>query len=182
MKQISKLDFYAGAFISSILGSATGAPALFDETSDSKRFQIATDLGDFNIYIKYTGVSRTVSKGKRKRKKTSWYVSFTKADIVKLEDEFVCKGYKNYIVLVLSNDKLTDTKIAVIDYEDAMNCLENVTPSGGRGINVVRYGSEHNFKCYGATQKENDVFLVPVNFMKYFDKDSSEEEHYHETN
>lgn len=164
MKQIRSTEFFIGGYISSILNSAKGAPAPFDETNDSKRSRLETVLGNFDIYIKYTGKSSSVSEGKRT--KTSWFVSFTKEDMDELNDEFECKGYKSYLVLVLSIDKLSDAKIAIINYADAMKCLDNVAPSSDRGINVLRYGSEHNFICYGAAQKENDGFLVPVTFVR----------------
>ena len=170
------MDYYAGAFITSLLGSAKGAPALFDETNDSRRLSIATNLGDFNIYIKYTGDSRIAKV--RERKKTSWTVNFTDTDIRKLENEFVQETCKNYIALVLSNKGLSDTKIAIIEYENAVRCLQKSTPGGNRRINVVRYGSEHNFICYGATEREGDGFFVNVNFMKCFDKETGEEDEF----
>lgn len=174
MRRISKMDYYAGAFITSLLGSAKGAPALFDETNDSRRLSIATNMGNFNIYIKYAGDSRIATiKGRRK---TSWVVNFTDTDIRKLEIEFIQEASKNYIALVLSNRSLSDTKIAMIEHKDAMKCLEKSTPGGNRRINVIRYGSEHNFTCYGATERESDGFLVSVNFMNYFDSEASEED------
>lgn len=174
------MDYYAGAFITSLLKSAKGAPAIFDETSDSRRLQITTDLGAFNIYIKYAGNSRHARIAGRK--KTSWCVNFTETDIMKLEDEFVQDNYINYIALVLSDKKMADTRIAVITYNDAMECLAKITQGGNRRINVVRYGKEHNFMCYGATESEENGFPVFVNHMRYFnnsdDGGDSEQEYF----
>jgi hypothetical protein len=174
MKRISKMDYYAGAFIASIINSAKGAPALFDETSDSRKLQIATNLGDFNIYIKYSANPRNAQI--RGRKKKSWHVNFTQTDMQKLENEFVQDNCKNYVALVLSDKRMLDTKIAVLAYDDAMKLLAKWTPGGSRGINVVRYGSEHSFKCYGATEQEKDGLMVNVNHMKYFDASINGEE------
>lgn len=168
MKRIAKMDYYAGAFITSLLNSVEGVPAIFNETSDSRKLQIETNLGDFNIYIKYAGNSRNARI--RGRKKTSWCVNFTETDIMKLENEFVEEQYKNYIALVLSDKSMVDTRIAVITYDDAMECLAKTTQGGNRRINVARYGKEHNFICYGATESEENGFQVFVNHMRYFDK------------
>jgi hypothetical protein len=172
MRKIAKMDYYAGAFITSLLKSAKGVPALIDETSDSRVLQISTNLGEFNIYIKYAGTSRK-SRVKR-RNKTSWYVNFTDTDVYKLENEFVQEQCINYVALVLSNRTLTDTRVAIISYDDIMERLTKVTPGGNRGINVIRYGSEHTFTCYGATEQEADGFTIPVNYMRYFEKSELE--------
>lgn len=174
MRRIGKMDYYAGAFITSLLNSAKGTPALFDETNDSRRLQITTDLGEFNIYIKYAGTSR-ISQVKG-RKKTSWGVNFSEIDINKLENEFVQDQYINYVALVLSNRTMSDTRIAVISYNDIMERLAKITPGGNRRINVVRYGNDHTFICYGATESEADGFQVFVNHMRYFNEAESDEE------
>ncbi|NLY18483.1 MAG: hypothetical protein GX045_05965 [Clostridiaceae bacterium] len=50
-----------------------------------------------------------------------------------------------------------------------MKVLSTKTKGGQRRINVVRYGDEHTFTCYGAAAKENSGVSVYVNHMKYFD-------------
>ncbi len=168
MRRIAKMDYYAGAFITTLLKSSKGAPAIINETNDSRRVEFETDLGKFNIYIKYSGSPRISTV--RGRKKISWYVNFSDMDVYKLENEFVDRQDIRYVVLVLSNRALTKTRVAVIACDDIMKCLNKETPGGSRGINIVRYGRDHNFTCYGATEAEEDGFAVPINYAGHFDK------------
>jgi hypothetical protein len=58
MYRINKEDYFIGVFVSTILKSTKGVPALFDATGKNKRVEFTTDLGDFNVYVKYsTGLS-----------------------------------------------------------------------------------------------------------------------------
>lgn len=79
MHRINILDYFIGVFLTTILNSSKGVPALFDEANDSKRLEFATDTGDFNAYIKYSTNMRKAkvnTKG-RKQKKLSWNISFS---------------------------------------------------------------------------------------------------------
>ena len=170
MRRINKLDYFIGVFLSTIINSSNGAPALFDETENSKRIEFATDTSDFNVYIKYSTKvveSKVNIKGKRK-KKLSWNVSFTENDHQILRDSFIIKNKKNLVCLVCTNEKLNDTYLAVLDYTDAMKCLESKTKSGCRRITITRVGSEHNLNFYGVGFKEHEYMLValdPTGFL-----------------
>ncbi|MCK9217577.1 MAG: hypothetical protein M0P77_06625 [Firmicutes bacterium] len=68
MKKINKMDYYSGAFITSLLNYTKSVPAIFGETNDSRRLEIDTDLGKFNLYIKYTTNCRNaILRGRKKR-------------------------------------------------------------------------------------------------------------------
>ncbi|NLN49910.1 MAG: hypothetical protein GX154_12665 [Clostridiales bacterium] len=170
MRRINKLDYFIGVFLSTIINSSNGAPALFDETENSKRIEFATDTGDFNVYIKYSTKiveSKVSIKGERK-KKLSWNISFSEKDYQILKDPFIIKNKKNLVCLVCTNEKLNVTYLAVLDYVDAMKCLERKTKSGNRRITITRIGSEHNFNFYGVGFKEHEymqVALDPTGFL-----------------
>lgn len=181
MEKIEKVDYFVGVFVSTILKSAKGVPALFDETDNSKRIQFSTDLGDFNVYIKYS--MSLVNKDKRinseVKNKMSCNVSFTDNDFNILNSNFKKDKYKNYVVLVCTNDKLTETKIAVLPYDDAMKCLQYKVKSGGRRITITRTGGEYSYKCYGVNGPDfpkGHYITSYVNHMKYFDKTAENEE------
>ena len=177
MRRINQTDYYVGAFIVSLLNSTTGVPALFEETSDSRKLLITTNTGNHNLYIKKSSTGREAIKGKRTKK--SFNIPFTEADITRLQGKFREEGYNNAIALVLSSEDLNETKIAIIPYDDAMKCLSKKTAGGSRRITVSRYVGEHYFSCYGVGQKEEEGVCVYVNHMRYFDevdgKDNEEE-------
>lgn len=55
LRKINKIDYFMGVFLSTIIGSSKGVPALFDEgAKESKRIEFETDSGNFNVYIKYS--------------------------------------------------------------------------------------------------------------------------------
>lgn len=172
--EFGKLEFCIKGLVSTKLNVAKGEPASFDETNDGRRFRMETVLGKFDVYIKYTKNASSVSEGGRTR--TSWYISFTKVEMDELNEDFVSDEYKSYIVLLLCDGKLSYGKVAIINREDAYNCLKDVTESGDMGINVVRYDTDRNFICYGALQQESDGFIVPITFTKFLDRNRNEED------
>lgn len=50
----TKLGFFAGVFMSSIINSAKKVPVLIDETKTSKRTRFMTNNGEFTVFIKYS--------------------------------------------------------------------------------------------------------------------------------
>jgi uncharacterized protein YxeA len=169
MYKINKIDYFVGVFLTTILNSSKGVPALFDETESSKRVEFSTDSGDFNVYVKYTTKVRkakTNINGKRKTK-MSWDIQFSDNDYEILRDSFKKEGKENLICLVCTNDDLNQTYMAVLSHEDALKCLEKSTPSGSRRITVMRIGREHDFYCYGVGFKDEDYIKCPVDCTKF---------------
>lgn len=169
MYKINKIDFFIGAFLSMIINSTKGVPALFDETEHSKRVEFATNTRDFNVYIKYTTRIRKsrVNIDGRRRRKMSCDISFSQREYDILENSFVKKDKQNLVCLVCTNDKLTSTYMVILSYEDAMECLKDKTNSGYRRISVTRIGAEHNYNCYGVGFGEDNSIKSPVNFVHF---------------
>lgn len=169
MNRINKIDYFVGVFLTTILNSSKGVPALFDETESSKRVEFSTNLDDFNVYIKYTTKVRkakTNINGKRKTK-LSWDISFSNNEYKILKNSFKKEDKENLICLVCTNQGLHPTYIAVLNYEDALKCLENSTKSGNRKISVTRIGKEHDFYCYGVGFSKEDYIKCPVDSTKF---------------
>ncbi len=178
MHKINKIDYFIGAFLSTIINSSKGVPALFDETENSKRVEFSTDTGDFNVYIKYTTKIRKsrVNIDGKKKKKISCNISFSDRDYEILKDSFIKEDKENLICLVCTNDKLNETYMAVLTYKDAMKCLEHRTNSGNRRISITRIGAEHDFNCYGVKFKEKDYIKCPVDCTQFLGlKDNDED-------
>lgn len=76
-------------------------------------------------------------------------------------------GYTNLVCLVCTNDKLNETYMAILDYADAMKCVEQKTNSGSRRITVTRIGAEHDFYCYGVGFKEEDYIKFPIDYAHF---------------
>lgn len=178
MYRINKIDYFIGVFLSTIINSSKGVPALFDETENSKRVEFSTDTGDFNVYIKYTTKIRKskVNIDSKKKNKISCNISFSDKDYEILKNSFVKENKENLICLVCTNDKLNETYMAVLTYEDAMKCLEHRTNSGNRRITITRIGAEHDFNCYGVKFEEKDHIKCPVDCTQFLGlKENSEE-------
>jgi len=175
MYRINKIDYFIGVFLSTIINSSKGVPALFDETENSKRVEFSTDTGDFNVNIKYTTKIRKskVNIDSKKKNKISCNISFSDRDYEILKNSFV---KENLICLVCTNDKLNETYMAVLTYEDAMKCLEHRTNRGNRRITITRIGAEHDFNCYGVKFEEKDHIKCPVDCTQFLGlKENSEE-------
>ncbi len=174
MTKINKIDYFVGVFVSAILNSAKSVPALFDETSESKKVEFQTNLGYFNVYVKYS-TSRHEGKSfdKRRQKKTCyWYINFSEIEYEKLKI-FSKDGYQNYYVFICTDEKLKNTSIIVLEYDKAMNCLKNTTSQGVRRIKVTRIGSEHEFRCQGVDYIDNEYESCRFDYTTYF-KDPKE--------
>lgn len=171
MYKINKLDYFVGVFLTAIINSSKGVPALFDETNNSKRVEFITDTGEYNVYIKYTTAMKTTKT--RGRKKVSANISFSKRDYKILKDHFYKENQENFICIVFTNEQLNESYMAMILYEDAMKCLENSTDSGYRKITVTRIGAEHDFNCYGVDGDKREYIKCPVDCTKFLSLEKS---------
>lgn len=171
MRKINKIDYFVGVFLSTIISSSKGVPALFDEgAKESRRIEFQTDSGDFNVYIKYSTKQEKakVMINGRKKKKVTWNIGFSNREYDILKNDFEKKDKINLVCLVCTNDKLNETYMAILEYAYAMKCLERKTKSGSRRITVTRTGAEHDFYCYGVGfGNEEDYIKCPVNYT-YF--------------
>lgn len=169
MAQISKVDYFVGVFLSSILGSAKGTPALFDEPNESKRVEFLAAPGYFNVYIKYSTTKSSTpyyDKGKEKIKYTC-NIYFSDSEY-KILTSFCKSGFRNCIAIIWANDSLTNTWIVMMDYEKAMKCLNSKTENGNRRIKITRYGGGHEFYCQGVDFKEDEYEKCKFDFMLFF--------------
>lgn len=180
MSRIAKVDYFAGAFISTILKSSKSTPAMFNASDESKRIVFETDLGKFNVYIKYSTTEHKsfIKTKKRKRTKKYWNVNFTQKEYEYLLNNFSCNDKINLIAIVCSNKTLADSKIAILTLDEALFCLRISTDSGNRTITISRIGKDHQFNCYGVglPHEMEMLHITPyVNHLRYFDSENQNE-------
>ena len=54
MAKINRSDYFAGVFLATILKTTKTVPLLCNAAKDSKCVEFDTNIGDFNIFIKYS--------------------------------------------------------------------------------------------------------------------------------
>ena len=88
--RIAKADFFAGVFLTTILRSAKGPPVYCEVSDGIKRLEFETDLGMFNMFVKYStnehiGWNYDFTPKKRKR---YWSISFSDIEYTFLQNDF----------------------------------------------------------------------------------------------
>lgn len=108
MRRINKIDYFVGVFLSTIISSSKGVPALFSEAKESKRVELETDSGEFNVYIKYSTSQRkaNVNVNGRRKDKVTWDINFTDLEYSILKNKFKQEAKVNLVCIVCTNEKL----------------------------------------------------------------------------
>ncbi len=167
MSQVSKLDFFVGVFLASIMNSAKSVPALFDETDESKKIEFMSDLGKYNVYVKYSTKRNHSTRGSKGKEIKYHNVLFTENEYKKFES-FQKDGVNNCLAIICTEKNLLNTWIVVIEYEKALKCLRSTTPNGSRRIKIQRFGNAHEFVCSGVGFKNDDNETCPYDWRIYF--------------
>lgn len=179
MARIAKADYFAGVFLTTILKSAKTVPMLCDATGEIKRVVFDTDIGAFNVYVKYSTAERTGwdYDAAPKKKRTYWDISFSDVEQDYLMQDFQVDGKRNLVALVCTNAKLGNSKIAIMELQEVLFCLKTMRNGGSRGIQVSRTGGNHTFDCAGCglPQKMRLLQYHPfVNHLRFFDNNAPE--------
>jgi len=172
MAYIAKSDYFAGIFLTTILKTAKTVPLLCDALSDVKCVVFDTDIGYFNVFVKYSTTLKDGwdNKNQHKTKRTYWNITFTYDEYSYLLNYFEEQNKKNLVAIVCTNEKFTGSKIAILTLEEAKKCLNTQTNGGQRRITVSRTGSEHNFDCFGVGASHDTTDIHPyVNHLRFFD-------------
>ena len=176
--RIGKIDYFAGVFMTTILQSVKTTPMYCEATDDSRRAEFETDTGKFNVFIKYS-TARKVGWDydcTPKKKSVYWNLTFQDAHYNYLRNHFHVAGKRNLVVIVCTDANMKETRIAILQLDEALLCLSTSTSSGTRRITVSRTGGEHSFSCYGVNNAGIDKNIQPfVNHMRFFDEDSNDE-------
>ncbi len=142
---IAKADYFAGAFLTSILKSVDTVPVVCSAKGLTKCLRFSTEHGGwFYAYIKYSK-NRTGQEGESAK----WYIPFTEKEYVYLSSDFMLNEETKVVVMVCTDEKLSDTHICVLPIEIVLECLKSTSESGSRKIEVERIGSKHCYNCSG---------------------------------
>jgi hypothetical protein len=160
-------------FLTTVLKTTRTVPLLCDAVNDSKCVNFDTDIGYFNVYVKYSMAQREGwdRKRKKKSKRIYWNVNFSPDEFEYLQCSFEDKGKSNLVAIICTNDSFTDNKIAILELAEAKKCLDRTTKGGQRRITISRTGNEHKFDCYGVGMSHDKTNINPyVNHMRFFEK------------
>lgn len=172
MAKIAKADYFAGVFLSTILKSSKTVPMLCDASKDVKRVLFDTDVGDFNVYVKYAA---TFGNGwdytkTPKVKRLYWNVPFTPTEYKYIVNMFPDPKKSNILAIICTNSKFSSSWIAILSYTEMQQCLSASTENGMRRITVSRSGKEHRFSCFGVNGSYDEPVASPyVNHLRFFD-------------
>ena len=96
-----------------------------------------------------------------------WDLAITDGDTGKLNNFYQEKS-RNYIAVICTNDKLTDTRIAILDYGKVMDFSRRTPVGKHKRISIFRYGKEHKFHYKGAGCSDLESKECDIDFMSYF--------------
>lgn len=177
--RIAKADYFAGIFLTTILKSSRTTPVYCEAIEGIKRLEFETDLGVFNVYVKY---SMRENMGWNyeftpKKMKKYWNVAFSENEYAYLKDQFVAEGKENVIAIICTDSKLKRTRIVILKQTQLIPCIAVSTSGGSRILSISRTGAEHTFSCYGVGGAGEIVTDKPfVNHLRYFDNIGTEQE------
>ena len=135
MSVLKVADFYYGAFLSALLNYGKKKPSLFDRAAnkDSRRIYCLTTENSTEDYIIFT--KAVMAQDNKTEKFEHWIFNFDKDEIKTLID--LHKGYGNVkLALICIKPGLTDSELALLDYENAMDCLGVNIGVKSRTINI----------------------------------------------
>lgn len=149
MCKLKARDFYYGAFLSALLNTPGGKPSLFDETDSRRIYCLETNNNDECFFF-----AKYVKDKKAKTDRFShWIFNFTDAEVEKLQELYTEKNNVK-LVLICVKEGFTDSELAIIDYDDAMDCLGLHRGVKSYRINVKAFGNKHGLRMYGSGRSD----------------------------
>lgn len=161
-KQIRKSDYYIGAFLYHIVKKVIRPAIIMDCSDSAKIIEFETNEAEYNVFVKYS------SKPKNKTPEAKrWDFVFTEGETSKLRRMFNSRS-KNFVALVAAEPNLTDTEIAVLNYDDANLCLGDDSKNKNRRITVVYNKHRRHLLCYGTALSDIKALKTERSLDKHF--------------
>lgn len=168
MGVLKPVDFYYGAFLSALLNYAGKKPSLFDETDSRRIYCLSTQQSgkDYYIYTKYA-TCRQSKQGKT----LNWIFPFSRNEVMKLQ-ELQTKTQNVYVALICVTNDLKDSELALLKYNEAMDCLGDGKNSETYRINVLAVENKRGLRVYGTGRKrkldngKDNQLTVPRDVLK----------------
>lgn len=151
MGKIKKMNFYYGAILAAILQyNPDASPTLIlndEESRQAYRILTNTSKQEYILFFKYATSKQKESKDKQY---TSWLFSFSVDDKEKLKTYYEKSGFPVFICLLCLRDKLYNSEIAILKYEEYKKVLANQT------ITIGLEAGKHNFYLFTGNSKSRD--------------------------
>lgn len=169
MCKLKAEDFYYGAFLSALLNnSPDGKPCLFDDPgSDSRRiYRLETNQnGETFFYCKYRTSPNKSNDG------LLWTFNFSDREVGTLQ-EFHKQNERLRIVLICVVDGLTESEIAIVDYDQAIDCLGIERGVKNYSISIKYLKNKHGLRMYGSgrsdkVDRKDNTLVVPRDRIKH---------------
>lgn len=161
-KQIRKSDYYIGAFLYHIVKKVIRPAIIMDCSDSAKIIEFETNESAYNVFVKYSSKPKSKTPDAKR-----WDFVFTEGEISKLRSMLNGKG-KNLVALVASEPSLTDTEIAVLNYDDANLCLGVDRKNKSRRITVVYNKHRRHLLCYGTALSDIKALKTERSLDKHF--------------
>lgn len=169
---ITREDFYCGAFLSVLLNNGI-VPALFEERTDSSRkiYDFTTDKGDFRVYVKFSEKpsSRSESKGSY-----IWNFPFTDSQIDEIEN-MEANDRILYFIFVCGRKSLNKSRIAVVPKEVISQCVDfkRIQKYKSQSIKIRLIKGHWDFDIYGTARADkinghDNTLKVRINSIDEF--------------
>ncbi len=151
MAHLNEADFYYGSAISTLLNNHV-SPTLIEAGHDYQLYDLATNNGDFRLFLKYRSQSTRGKRGDRR----SWQFTLSEKDIDILK-KYCLLTPAFSTGLICGETTLTDSLYAVIHRDEIQQILSldktSITLNIGPG--------EHNFRLPIGHRRDN-ALLIPT--------------------
>ena len=159
MGKMSQADFFFGAALS-VLFNNNMVPALVENGSDRRIYDVTTNDGDFRLYMKYRTKPSTDND-----LLTSWQFMFNKEEIEELKNK--CKeGIR--LILICGKEDLKDSQFAVLYNTEIKKAI---CDSGKTSITIGRKKHARNFYISMGGGHINDL-LITANRLDIADSEA----------
>jgi hypothetical protein len=149
MCKLKVADFYYGAFLSALLNTPGGHPSLFDESGSRRIYCLETNNNEECYFF-----AKYVTDIKRKSELFNhWVFTFTPTEIKKMQ-ELHREKTNVKVVLICVKEGFADSELAIISYEDAMDCLGVEAGVRAYRINIKAYNKKHGLRMYGSGRSD----------------------------
>ena len=149
MCKLKVADFYYGAFLSALLNVPGGRPTLFDKTDSRRIYRVETNNNEeCYFFTKYVTDLKTKTEAF-----SHWVFNFSQAEIQRLQNLHSEKGNVK-VVLICAKEGLTDSELAIVNYEEAIECLGVNKGIKTFRINIKAFNNKHGLRMYGSGRSD----------------------------
>lgn len=166
MRTINKVDYFCGAFLSYLISNKV-EPTLFEAGEKSKIVEFTIRNHTYKVFLKYSTQKKEYVKKEKSFER--WNIIFTLTELEQLK-QFNEEGKIVYLVCICTDENLRDPDIAVLSYDEAIQCLGLFQDEQNqqRRITILHQKSSSKLLCYGTAIADIDAIAIPHDFEQRF--------------